>query len=332
MANDYKKDSLYVFGVVCANGVQDSWGDTLTKKDIKKLNSSYKNHEVDTNHNYLKNVGVSVVENYITTVPMIVRGKDVPVGSWVMGTLVWDEKLKAGIRSGELNGYSLCSRPATPELMAKFINRNDPPNYRDFEDKDDLNPLFVSIVDGAGNGFELDYTTYSAYIERGHKTEEKPMSENKFDEYLQFMEAVDKFYSTRINRSNPEPQTPQDDEKIQALEKELEETKKGYEEFVEKQTADKEELLKEIEELKEKIPQESQEGKGGEEGQEGQIEGDEGAGSEGNQGADVNRNNPNDFQTHGGTGKPQSQFVPADKFFDDGFKPRGRGYNGLPLN
>lgn len=330
MANDYKKDSLYVFGVVCANGVQDSWGDTLTKKDIKKLNSSYKKHETDTNHNYLKNVGVSVIENYITTVPMILRGKDVPVGSWVMGTLVWDKTLKEGIRSGELNGYSLCSRPATPELMAKFINRENPPNYRDIEDKDDLNPLFVSLVNGAGNGYEFEYTTYSAYIERG-KQEENPMSENDFDKYLQFMEAVDKYVNTHIQRSNP---APEKDEEIEKLKNELEETRKGYDAIIEKQNADKEELMNAIAELKEQSEPEPQvedpepepqieEPQGGIETPEPepQIEDP----------IDVNRGNPNDFQTAGSAGNGKPQTIPVDKFFDDGFVPRNRGYGGLPL-
>lgn len=326
MANDYKKDSLYVFGVVCANGVEDSWGDTLTKKDIKKLNSSYKKHETDTNHNYLKNVGVSVIENYITTVPMICRGKDVPVGSWVMGTLVWDDTLKEGIRNGELNGYSLCSRPATPELMEQFINREDPPNYRDIEDKDDLNPLFVSLVKGAGNGYEFEYTTYSAYIERGKK-EENPMSENDFDKYLQFMEAVDKYVNTHIQRSNP---APEKDEEIETLKKELEETRKGYDAIIEKQNADKEELMNAIKELEAKNDTDSEPIDEPVEPTEDPIETPIDEPVEPEEPIDVNRGSPNDFQTVGSAGNSKPQTVPVDQFFDDGFVPRNRGYNGLP--
>ena len=50
-----KENSLFITGVVIANGVADSDGDVLTKKEIKQLNSSYLSQNTDTNHDFLEN-------------------------------------------------------------------------------------------------------------------------------------------------------------------------------------------------------------------------------------------------------------------------------------
>lgn len=357
MSNDYKKDSLYVFGVVCANGVEDSYGDVLDKQDIKKLMSSYTRYETDTNHNFLSNVGVSVVENYQTQQPLIVRGKDVPVGSWVQGLLIWDSKLKESILSEDLNGLSLSSRPDSPEVIREYMTKHGgrlSANYRDFEDKDDLKPLFVSLVDGAGNGYNLEYMPYAGYIER-RKQEDNSMSEN-VEDYIKFTEAMFNF----IERSNQgsKSETEEKDKVIRELQNEL----KEKEEEFNKQLALKDEenkkmddrlanLEKSILEIQTNTQGEEGNQEGGEgnpEGEEGNQEGGEGnpAGEEGTFNPEkgmldpsltntegekvptINRRQQESLQGEHGKSNPST--VSNDKFFTDGYIPKQRGYNGLP--
>ena len=131
------------------------------------------------------------------------------------------------------------------------------------------------------------------------------------------------------------------EEEINKLKEELEETRKSYDAIIEKQNADKEEIMNAITELKEQQnepdnqgePDDLPDGQGQGDLPDDGLEPDNLLDSQGDdpQGIDVNRGNPNDFQTNGGAGKPQTQTIPVDKFFDDGFVPRNRGYGGLPL-
>ena len=111
MFNIDKKNALFIHGVVIANGIPDADNDVLSKEDIKRLNSSYLSHDTDTNHDFLKNNGIEIIENYISKTEETIHDKKVPKGSWLATMMIWDNDLKSQIRQGRLNGFSLASQP-----------------------------------------------------------------------------------------------------------------------------------------------------------------------------------------------------------------------------
>ena len=171
-----KENSLFITGVVIANGVADSDGDVLTKKEIKQLNSSYLSQNTDTNHDFLENYGVKIIENYISKVKETVGDREVPIGSWICKMIIWDNKLKEQIRQGRINGLSLASQPDSnkPSHDDVFNKRN---TYSQFKDMDELTPTFISLVENPANGYDLDYYSYKSYITKNNKIEDTIMTD-----------------------------------------------------------------------------------------------------------------------------------------------------------
>lgn len=184
-----KQDAIFLSGVVIPCGVQDLYGDVLTKVDINKLRTSFLDNskKIDLNHNFLNPIGVELVENYSTKSVETRGGKEVPIGSWAATLMVWNEDIKQLVFEKKLNGLSLASKPNDYRVLADYINKQVAPNYRDFDDKDQLTPLMISIVEEAGNGYEFDVYTYDAYIRREKPLEEdNQLSDEKLDAMTQF--------------------------------------------------------------------------------------------------------------------------------------------------
>lgn len=173
-----KKNCLFLTGVVIANGIKDSDGDVLQKEDIKKLISSYLSQKTDTNHDFLENYGVRIIENYVSKVDETIGNKTVPKGSWICKMMIWEEDLKRAIRQGKYNGLSLASQPdADAEMTEDIFNKRH--TYSQFKDVDELTPLFISIVKNPANGFDFDYYSYDTYITKSKKETKSVSDENE---------------------------------------------------------------------------------------------------------------------------------------------------------
>ncbi|WP_458454437.1 XkdF-like putative serine protease domain-containing protein [Methanobrevibacter sp.] len=193
---------IYVTGVVIANGIPDTDGDVLTKKEIKQLLTKY-THETDTMHTYIKNEGVEVIENWITETPTIIGGKTVPAGSWLCTSKVTNSELIDSIFENKLNGYSLGSVPQEAYTEKYwFINKSK--KYSDFADIENIKPLFISFVDKGANGYTFEVLSYEAYINKNDKTsEDKIMSEKtNLEEEKVSISALEKIKQLFINKSD----------------------------------------------------------------------------------------------------------------------------------
>ena len=169
---------LYVTGVVIANGIPDSDGDVLTKKEIKQIFTKYTVQQTDTQHSYIRNEGVDVLENWITDTPTIVGGKSVPAGSWLCTTKVTNDEICDLLLSQKLNSYSLGSTPKSE--MLPVINKGL--TYREVANIEDIQPLFISFVNKGANGYTFEVMSYEVYINKNDKSEEYKMTNENFEE------------------------------------------------------------------------------------------------------------------------------------------------------
>ena len=169
-------EATYITGVVIANGVPDSDGDCLDKKDIKKIFTKYLDRATDVMHTRIKNEGVEVLANWITETDTQVNGKTVPAGSWMATFAVTNEELLSSIRQGSISGLSLGS--VSEDAMTKkywFINKSI--RYQDLDDVEEVIPLFISFVDSGANQYGLEIMDYNVYINKNDKNGEKMTEE-----------------------------------------------------------------------------------------------------------------------------------------------------------
>ena len=160
-------ETLIVNGVVIANGIADSDGDILDKKDIKTIFMKYQ-RDTDTMHTSIRNDGVEVFASWISEVDTIIAGKNVPSGSWLATFKITNPNLVECIQEGRLQGLSLGSvseKALTPKYW--FINKSL--NYRDIKNIEEVIPLFISFVDKPANQYGFDVMTYDAYINKSEK-------------------------------------------------------------------------------------------------------------------------------------------------------------------
>ena len=194
-------EALIVNGVIIANGVADSDGDVLSKKDIKTIFMKYQ-RDTDTMHTNIKNFGVEVFASWISEIDTQMAGKVVPAGSWLATLKVTNEKLIQCIEQGKLNGFSLGSvsdKAYTPKYW--FINKSL--NYRDIKDIEEVIPLFISFVDKPANQYGWEVMTYDAYINKNEKdVEEMTDIENK--EEMISVSALEKIKGLFVNKSEEE--------------------------------------------------------------------------------------------------------------------------------
>lgn len=194
-------EALIVNGVIIANGVADSDGDVLTKKDIKTIFTKYQ-RDTDTMHTNIKNNGVEVFASWISEVDCEMNGKVVPAGSWLATLKVTNEKLIQCITEGKLNGFSLGSvseKAFTPKYW--FINKSL--NYRDIKDIEEVIPLYISFVDKPANQYKFEIMTYDAYINKNEKDVEK-MTDVENKEEMISVSALEKIKGLFVNKSEEE--------------------------------------------------------------------------------------------------------------------------------
>ena len=215
---------IYCTGVVIANGIPDSDGDVLDKKQIKQIFTKY-THETDTMHTYIKNEGVDVIENWITETPTKIGGKSVPAGSWLATTKISNPEIINSIQEGRLNAYSLGSVPKEA-YTEKYWFINKSMNYSDVSDIENIQPLFISFVDKGANGYIFEVYTYDAYINKNEKNEDSTMSEEakiENKEEMVSLSALEKIRDifgiskaeteTKEEDAEPPADEPADDEK-----------------------------------------------------------------------------------------------------------------------
>ena len=169
---------LYVTGVVIANGIPDSDGDVLNKKEIKQIFTKYTVQQTDIQHNYIRNDGVVVLENWISDTPSIIGGKSVPSGSWLCTSKVTNEEICDLLLTQQLNSYSLGSTPKS-EILPAFIEKAM--LYRDVVNIDDVQPLFISFVKKGANGFTFEVMSREVYINKNDKSEDFKMTDKNVE-------------------------------------------------------------------------------------------------------------------------------------------------------
>lgn len=197
-------ETLIVNGVVIANGVEDSDGDILSKKDIKTIFMKYQ-RDTDTMHTNIKNDGVEVFANWISEIDTIINGKVAPAGSWLTTMKVTNPQLIQCIKEGKLNGFSLGSvseKAMTPKYW--FINKSL--NYRDIKSIEEVIPLFISFVDKPANQYGWEVMTYDNYINKNEKKMDvEEMTEN--NEEMISVSALEKIKGLFVNKAEEEVAT-----------------------------------------------------------------------------------------------------------------------------
>lgn len=191
-------EALIVNGVIIANGVQDSDGDVLTKKDIKTIFTKYQ-RDTDTMHTNIKNSGVEVFASWISEIDTEINGKVAPAGSWLATLKVTNEKLIQCIKQGKLNGFSLGSvseKAFTPKYW--FINKSL--NYRDIKDIEEVIPLYISFVDKPANQYNFEVMSYDAYINKNEKDVEE-MTEIEKEKEMISVSALERIKGLFVTKS-----------------------------------------------------------------------------------------------------------------------------------
>ena len=170
-----KKDALYVRGVVIACGMKDDQGDVAPNKEgVKRIFTNYLKQESDIQHSYISNFNVHQLENTITTNPIKINGKRVPVGSWIASHMVLNPSIVAMIRNGNLTGYSLgaigdAGLNENITFENNFLNKSSL-MYKDLKDYEELNPFFISFVEKASNGFTWEVMDYNQFLSKSSNT------------------------------------------------------------------------------------------------------------------------------------------------------------------
>ena len=204
-------EATYVTGVVIANGVPDSDGDCLDKKDIKTIFTKYLNRDTDVMHTRIKNEGVEVLANWITETDTEINGKIVPSGSWMATFAVTNEELLSSIKDGSISGISLGS--VSEEAMTKkywFINKSI--HYEDLDDMEEVIPLFISFVDKGANQYGLQIEDYNIYINKNDKTGGNMTNEDKTEDAMIPISALGKLKDIfSINKNQDDTDEKPDD-------------------------------------------------------------------------------------------------------------------------
>ena len=105
----YKDDEhQIVYGVVMSPELEDSQGDVVSAQDIETVAHrflvEYRKHDVQHDE---RDAAVETVESFIAPQDMLIAGKPVLKGAWVLATHVSDRKLWKRVRKGEFTGYSI---------------------------------------------------------------------------------------------------------------------------------------------------------------------------------------------------------------------------------
>lgn len=135
----------------------------------------------------------------------IIDGQSVPAGSWLATTKISNDELIKSILEGKLTGYSLGSVPSEA-YTEKYWFVNKSRKYSDFEDIENLQPMFISFVDKGANGYTFEVMDYEVYINKNDKSEDKIMSEQKIETNedmisMSALERIGKIFGFSVNKN-----------------------------------------------------------------------------------------------------------------------------------
>lgn len=100
------EDEQIVFGEVYAPNILDTYGDFMTKEDIRDMSHrfmqlTHMRLSIDTNHDETSN-GSYPIESFIARA----NDPDYTEGAWVLGVKIVDDEVWKEVKKGNLNGYS----------------------------------------------------------------------------------------------------------------------------------------------------------------------------------------------------------------------------------
>ena len=179
-------ETMYITGVVIANGIPDSEGDVLDKKDIKTIFTKYLDQSADVQHDRVKHDGIDVLANWISEVDIEIAGQVAPAGSWLTTLAVTNEEVKAAVNESELTGLSLGSvsedaltrdkwfinKSVSYKAIVDFlgINKSEQKTkvktYSDLDSIEEVHPFWISLVDKPSNKFGFEVSDYTTYINK----------------------------------------------------------------------------------------------------------------------------------------------------------------------
>lgn len=187
-------ETMYITGVVIANGIPDSDGDVLDKKDIKTIFTKFLDQSSDVLHDRIKHDKIYVLANWISGVDVEIAGKVAPAGSWLTTLAVDNEEVKTAVNKGELKGLSLGSVSddaltrekwfinkaiSYKELIETVGNKPTKKTYSDLDSIEEVHPFWISIVDKPANQFGFEVADYTAFINKRASEEVDTMANEK---------------------------------------------------------------------------------------------------------------------------------------------------------
>lgn len=110
------EDRRYTLGVVYAPGVVDAQGDFATAAEIEKACwdfnqrlqgiASLEKGMLGLQHKDWADSNGSIVESYVAPADMVISGKAITKGTWLMGT-IWSHNIWKKIKDGDVTGLSM---------------------------------------------------------------------------------------------------------------------------------------------------------------------------------------------------------------------------------
>lgn len=119
--NKADPEQRIVYGVVLVPGVPDSQGDVVAPEDIEKAAHDFlaRSRRIQVQHE--RPAKAEVVESYIAPADLVVAGRRVSRGSWVMAVHVLDDELWSAVKSGRLTGFSVGGTGVREEMRDEAV-------------------------------------------------------------------------------------------------------------------------------------------------------------------------------------------------------------------
>jgi len=151
--------------------------------------------------------GVTTISNYISTEDKTIAGRTVPAGSWIKELMITDTDIIDMIKSNQINGVSPNFKLRANSTCVKELKNIEGNIFynNDIENKECMNPVFLSLVDEPANEYGLEVYSYDKYLEKSKNPGGKRMV-NKLKEIL------GSFGQSLINYADEMPELEKADE------------------------------------------------------------------------------------------------------------------------
>jgi len=174
-----KEEAIIVRGCVIPCGLSDSSNDKpQTKEDIKKIFTNYLEHDTDVQHSWIRNLNVYTLENTLLDADTEIGGNTIPKDSWIASVMISNPDIKKMVSDGKLTGFSLGA------VSDKGLNENQLLNkslrYEDLNDSEELNPMFISLVDKPCHQLTWEVYDYKSFLAKSE--EYNTISDNMTEE------------------------------------------------------------------------------------------------------------------------------------------------------